>query len=202
MAEKDERNSNLPSYIIVTRQQQDLIRTQNAAIVKLQCMLKSKEVSVPHEDYQALVTKLDEERLEHMKTKAKLAEKTEKLHFAEGKIETLKSQLEREKKTFEEAFKKLKTKAIDEAHKNDELYNKCLEMEELCGEKDNGLSFQDAKIKDLRSRIARQKQIHKQLVENLDIELKQEQYVARNLQTSKSTKTARIAPSRIRGTKK
>lgn len=83
------------------------------------------------------------------------------------------------------------------------IANMCLlEMEELCGEKDNGLSFQDAKIKDLRSRIARQKQIHKQLVENLDIELKQEQYVARNLQTSKSTKTARIAPSRIRGTKK
>ena len=46
---------------------------------------------------------MQEEILEHMKTKAKLAEQTEKLQFAEGKIETLKSQLEREKKTFEEA---------------------------------------------------------------------------------------------------
>ena len=42
-----------------------------------------------------------EERLEHMKTKAKLAEETEKLQFAEGQIEMLKGQLEREKKTFE-----------------------------------------------------------------------------------------------------
>ncbi len=62
-------------------------------------------------------------------------------------------------------------------------------MEELCGEKDDGLSFQDAKIKDLRTRIAKQKQIHKQLVANLDIELKQEQYVARHLQESKTART-------------
>jgi hypothetical protein len=46
-------------------------------------------------------------------------------------------------------------------------------MEEICSEKDNGLTFQDAKIKDLRSRISKQKQIHKQLVANFDIELKQ-----------------------------
>ena len=62
-------------------------------------------------------------------------------------------------------------------------------MEELCSEKDDGLNFQDAKIKDLRSRIAKQKQIHKQLVANLDIELKQEQYVARHLQGSKTSRT-------------
>lgn len=66
-------------------------------------------------------------------------------------------------------------------------------MEELCSEKDDGLTFQDAKIKELRSRIAKQKQTHKQLVSNLDIELKQEQYVARHLQGSKLT---RFAPRR------
>jgi hypothetical protein len=38
-----------------------------------------------------------------MKTKARLNEETEKLQFAEGQIEMLKSQLEREKKTFENA---------------------------------------------------------------------------------------------------
>jgi hypothetical protein len=38
-----------------------------------------------------------------MKTKAKLAEETEKLQFAEGQFEMLKGQLEREKKTFETA---------------------------------------------------------------------------------------------------
>lgn len=38
-----------------------------------------------------------------MRTKAKLAEETEKLQFAEGQIDMLKSQLEREKRTFENA---------------------------------------------------------------------------------------------------
>lgn len=38
-----------------------------------------------------------------MKTKAKLAEETEKLQFAEGQIDMLKGQLEREKKAFENA---------------------------------------------------------------------------------------------------
>ena len=89
-------------------------------------LLKRQEVTIPHEDYQAVVSQLDGERLEHMKTKAKLAEETEKLQFAEGQIEMLKSQLDREKKTFENAFQKLKSKAINEAQKNDELYNKCL----------------------------------------------------------------------------
>lgn len=38
-----------------------------------------------------------------MKTKAKLAEETEKLQFAEGQIDLLKGQLEREKTAFENA---------------------------------------------------------------------------------------------------
>ena len=69
-------------------------------------------------------------------------------------------------------------------------------MEGICSEKDDGLSFQDAKIKDLRSRVSKQKQTHKHLLANLDIELKQEQYVARHIQglpdrttTSKTTRT-------------
>ncbi|CAB4031371.1 Hypothetical predicted protein, partial [Paramuricea clavata] len=126
MAEDKERISQSPSYVLVNRQLQDLVRTQNTAIVKLQCMLKRRDVTIPHEDHQAVVAQLDEERLQHMKTRAKLAEETEKLQFAEGQIEMLKGQLEREKTTFETAFQKLKTKAIDESHKNDELYNKCL----------------------------------------------------------------------------
>ena len=38
-----------------------------------------------------------------MKTKARLAEEKEKLEFAQGEIKMLRSQLEREKKTFENA---------------------------------------------------------------------------------------------------
>ena len=74
-------------------------------------------------------------------------------------------------------------------------------MEELCVVKDDGLNFQDAKIKDLRSRIAKQKQIHKQLVANLDIELKQEQYVARHLQ-GLNNKTPKSVASKKKTTRR
>ena len=63
------------------------------------------------------------------------------------------------------------------------------EMEEICVEKDDGLSFQDAKIKDLRSRISKQKQTHKHMLATLDLELKQEQYVARQLQGLNNNKS-------------
>jgi hypothetical protein len=39
MAEDKERISQSPSYVLVNRQLQDLVRTQNTAIVKLQCMV-------------------------------------------------------------------------------------------------------------------------------------------------------------------
>ena len=39
MAEDKERISQSSSYVLVNRQLQDLVRTQNTAIVKLQCMV-------------------------------------------------------------------------------------------------------------------------------------------------------------------
>ena len=39
MAEDKERISQSPSYVLVNRQLQDLVRTQSTAIVKLQCMV-------------------------------------------------------------------------------------------------------------------------------------------------------------------
>ena len=44
-----------------------------------------------------------EERFEHIKTKAKLAGETEKLQFALGEIDILNKQLQREKNAFETA---------------------------------------------------------------------------------------------------
>ena len=78
-------------------------------------------------------------------------------------------------------------------------------MEEICTEKDDGLSFQDAKIKDLRSRISKQKQAHKHMLASLDLELKQEQYVARHLQgldTKGLSKTAHVSQSRKKSAKR
>ena len=44
---------------------------------------------------------LQEEKLEHVRTKAKLASESEKLQFALGEIDILNKQIQREKATFE-----------------------------------------------------------------------------------------------------
>jgi hypothetical protein len=46
---------------------------------------------------------LQDEQLEHIKTKAKLASESEKLEFALGEIDILTKQLQREKLTFEKS---------------------------------------------------------------------------------------------------
>lgn len=46
---------------------------------------------------------LQAERNDHALTKAKLVSQSEKLHFSQGEVETLKQQLDREKATFEKA---------------------------------------------------------------------------------------------------
>ena len=46
---------------------------------------------------------MQEEQLEHVKTKAKLAGETEKLQFALGEIDILNKELQREKAAFESA---------------------------------------------------------------------------------------------------
>jgi len=47
---------------------------------------------------------LQDERVEHAKTKTLLVSEEEKLQFANREIEILKTQLEREKTTFERAY--------------------------------------------------------------------------------------------------
>lgn len=54
----------------------------------------------PHDD---TGFKLQDEQLEHIKTKAKLASESEKLEFALGEIEILTKQLNREKMAFEKS---------------------------------------------------------------------------------------------------
>lgn len=50
-----------------------------------------------------------EEKLEHVKTKAKLASESERLQFALGEIDILNKQLQREKLSFENAYVCLNT---------------------------------------------------------------------------------------------
>ena len=57
-------------------------------------------------------------------------------------------------------------------------------MEELCSKQDDILTTKDAKIKELKLRLVRQKEIHQQQLSDLDIHRQQEQYINYNTQKS------------------
>uniref|UniRef100_A0A8C6AEP2 Spermatosis associated 24 n=1 Tax=Monodon monoceros TaxID=40151 RepID=A0A8C6AEP2_MONMO len=66
-----------------------------------------------------------EEKAAHAKTKVLLATEEEKLQFALGEVEVLSKQLEKEKLAFEKALSSVKSRALQESSKKDQLITKC-----------------------------------------------------------------------------
>ncbi|XP_057395657.1 spermatogenesis-associated protein 24 isoform X3 [Balaenoptera acutorostrata] len=66
-----------------------------------------------------------EEKAAHAKTKVLLAKEEEKLQFALGEVEVLSKQLEKEKLAFEKALSSVKSRALQESSKKDQLITKC-----------------------------------------------------------------------------
>ncbi|KAL9983917.1 hypothetical protein ACROYT_G006163 [Oculina patagonica] len=173
-----------PSYSIVNKQLQDVIRFQHTALARTKAKMSRTDDRVPREEYEKLVRELEEEKLEHVRTKAKLASESEKLQFALGEIDILNKQLQREKLSFENAYGQVKNKALEESQEKKQIQTKCQAMEELCTKQDDILTTKDAKIKELKLRLVRQKQVHQQQLSDLDIHRQQEQYI--NYTTQKS----------------
>ena len=71
-----------------------------------------------------------------------------------------------------------------------------LAMEELFSKQDDVLTTKDAKIKELKLRLVRQKQIHQQQLSDLDIHRQQEQYINYNTQKSQEN-TKRTRQKRV-----
>ena len=71
-----------------------------------------------------------------------------------------------------------------------------LAMEELFSKQDDVLTTKDAKIKELKLRLVRQKQIHQQHLSDLDIHRQQEQYINNSTQKSQEN-TKRTRQKRV-----
>ncbi|XP_015779355.1 PREDICTED: spermatogenesis-associated protein 24-like isoform X1 [Acropora digitifera] len=173
-----------PSYAIVNKQLQDVIRFQHTVIARMKAKMSRTDDRVSRDEYDKLVRELEEEKLNHVRTKAKLASESEKLQFALGEIDILNKQIQREKATFENVYGQVKTKAMEENQEKKQFLTKCQAMEELCSKQDDILTTKDAKIKELKQRLVRQKQVHQQQLSDLDIHRQQEQYI--NYSTQKS----------------
>ncbi|XP_041056704.1 spermatogenesis-associated protein 24-like isoform X3 [Carcharodon carcharias] len=144
-----------------------------------------EEESVSREEFDVVVKELENERLEHAKTKALLFKESEKLQFALGEVEILLKQLDREKKAFENALESIKNKALKESTKNDKLISKCNEIENQMEKQDDILTTKEVQIKELCHLLAEQKEALKQQVTDFEIQKQQDAYIAHVLKGKK-----------------
>ncbi|XP_038645925.1 spermatogenesis-associated protein 24-like [Scyliorhinus canicula] len=178
------------THSLVHQQLQDVVLTQQQQIRRFGQTIKQREVeSVSREEFDVVVKELENERLEHAKTKALLFKESEKLQFALGEIEILMKQLDREKKAFENALGSIKNKALKESTKNDKLKSKCNEIEHQMEKQDDILSRKEGQIEELYQLLAKQKDTLKQQVADFEIQKQQDAYIARVLKEKKRKPT-------------
>nr|XP_036872316.1 spermatogenesis-associated protein 24 isoform X3 [Manis javanica] len=114
------------SVCLAFDQLRDMIEFQEDLIHQLRhVMVLQDENLVSKEEFQAVEKQLVEEKAAHSKTKVLLAKEEEKLQFALGEVEVLSKQLEKEKLAFEKALSSVKSKALQESSKKDQLITKC-----------------------------------------------------------------------------
>lgn len=66
-------------------------------------------------------------------------------------------------------------------------------MEVICSKQDDILTSKDAKIKDLKTRLAKQKESHKQQLSELEIQRQQERYIIMNTKDSNNKRQKRVS---------
>ncbi|KAM5214532.1 spermatogenesis-associated protein 24 isoform 1-T1 [Hipposideros larvatus] len=114
------------SVCLAFDQLRDVIESQEDLIQQLRnVMILQDENFVSKEEFQEVEKQLVEEKAAHAKTKVLLAKEEEKLQFALGEVEVLSKQLEKEKLAFEKALSTVKSRALQESSKKDQLITKC-----------------------------------------------------------------------------
>ncbi|XP_032332754.1 spermatogenesis-associated protein 24 isoform X2 [Camelus ferus] len=144
-----------------------------------------------------------EEKAAHAKTKVLLAKEEEKLQFALGEVEVLSKQLEKEKLAFEKALSSVKSRALQESSKKDQLITKCNEIESHIIKQEDILNGKENEIKELQHVISQQKEIFRNHMSDFRIQKQQENYMAQVLdQKHKKASGTRQARSHQRAREK
>ncbi|KAK6474635.1 spermatogenesis-associated protein 24-like isoform X1 [Huso huso] len=173
---------------LVYNQLRDLIQTQQRVLATIrETMITKERELIPKEQYEEVVNDLENERLQHAKTQALLNQESEKLQFALGEIDILTNQMQREKKSFEKVLASIKNKALKESTKNDKLKSKCNEMEFTVQKHEDILIKKENQIKQLHNQLAKHKTTLKLQLTDVEIQRKQEAYIAEALQKKQRT---------------
>ena len=107
----------------------------------------------------------------------KLEAETERAEKATTDSEILSRQLEREKETFENAFGLMRTRALQENSKNEDLSTRCAALEAMLTKKDQELECRDERIRELSAQLKKHKEAHKHLLSDMSLKMQQELYI-------------------------
>ncbi|XP_065730575.1 spermatogenesis-associated protein 24 [Phocoena phocoena] len=170
------------SVCLAFDQLRDVIEAQEELIHQLRnVMFLQDENFVSKEEFQAVEKKLVEEKAAHAKTKVLLAKEEEKLQFTLGEVEVLSKQLEKEKLAFEKALSSVKSRALQESSKKDQLITKCNEIESHVIKQEDILNGKENEIKELQQVISQQKEIFRNHMSDFWIQKQQENYMVQVL---------------------
>ncbi|CAH1783069.1 unnamed protein product [Owenia fusiformis] len=189
--EEKSKFDQLPTHLLIQRQLEDVIRTQQTACDALKETSVIKEEMVPRSAYDDVLRELETEKMAHANTNARLMETQDRLEFALGEIEILSKQLEREKQQFSKTFGLLKTKALKETTKNIKLVNKCTVIEQQCEKQEDVITDKQDELQKLSKKLKDQEEIHKKTINELEVQRQQELYISRMLEGSNDSKTSK-----------
>lgn len=186
-ASNEELNSS--SHNIVSSTMRDLFSIQQNAFDRVRITAeKQKSNYVVKSEYESLASLLEEEKLDHTKTRILLQEEKEKCEFLENQTEILKTQIQKEKEAASGTITTLQNKTSRETKRCDFLINKLTETESEIEKFRDLLQIKEAEISDLKKRLKLQKENHKHKLEEIDIAKMQEQYLQKTLSDSQRKK--------------
>ena len=183
----DEINSS--SHKIVKNTIQDLFEIQQNALDQVRLKAENqKSKFILKEEYNKLVDLLENEKLDHAKTKLLLEEIKEKFDYLKNENEILRDQIKKCKEEYESKIKTLQNKTSRETKRCDFLIAKCSDAEREIEKQDDQLKIKDSEIMDLKRRIRTQKENHRHALREIDITKMQEDYALKALSDSQKEK--------------
>lgn len=175
------------SSYLVHKQLQDVVETQREMFRRFhqsghyhqEEFLKDKKVD--RDMYDSLLEELQKEKNDHLETQSLLQAERLRREFAEGEVEILKAQMERERKRYEECLERLKADAKSESDHKFEIESQCSLIAYEKQQKEDQVHLNQTKIKDLKKRLSKQKQNHRRQMDEVNIKIQQEAYINKML---------------------
>ena len=182
---------NASSHNIVTKTMRDLFEIQQSTLDRVRMKTEEQKSNyVAKTDYEQLAGLLEEEKLDHTKTRILLQEEKEKCDFLKNQSEILEAQMKKDKENCADMIKSLQNKASRETKRCDFLINKLSEAEHEMEKQHDLLQIKNAEITDLKKRLKLQKENHKHKLEEMDIAKMQELYLQKTLSDSQRKKAS------------